>query len=143
MSDFICKETSDSVIYPVGPMPADKAPFDPSLRGVALLKAIYNFIFTHQEQWYQQNWKRTVNTKDNQYTCGTAFCFGGWMVYVCGTDYLSIENRGVALFGLHRMDVDWLFQAYRTLDEIHHFVKTKIQGYDEDGLLHEEAALIP
>lgn len=123
--------------WPVLPMDADRAPFDPSLRGLPLLKALYNFIFTNQEQWKQDAWFSKYEK------CGTAFCFGGWMATICGTKYplstsidcsaIGIPPLGVELLCLSEYDVNYLFSSIRDLNEIYHFVETKLLGYDGKG----------
>ncbi len=116
--------------WPKRPMLKKLAPYDPKLRGVPLLVANYNFIFAHPEQWRQDDWSRPVHCKieGNETFCGTAFCFAGWIAYICGVGSdAGIAERARYLLGLSVYDSSWLFAGDRDLREIHHFVKTKLQ----------------
>ena len=101
---------------------------------IANLKAVLQQIEDHPETWNQGGWH-----------CNTSHCVGGWAQVMSGkeedSDYVVIHAR--KWLSLSETEAKYLFNAYRTLDQIRTFVKQAedcvngnefpYYGYDRNG----------
>ncbi len=97
------------------------------LKGVELARAAINQILDHPESWDQRHWH-----------CGTTHCFAGWCQVLAGkrANNDSCQSEVNELLGLNSADSHWAFSPYRTIGELHGFVKALIAGeagFDRDG----------
>lgn len=97
------------------------------LRGTELLRAVVNHIISHPETWDQSQWH-----------CGTTHCVAGHAQIMGGRPpfIISCYKDAKAVLGITSFEADWLFDAPRTLLEIHAFADIKLRGeryFDESG----------
>ena len=106
------------------------------LRGPALLATAVNRILAHPETWDQRHWH-----------CGTTHCVAGHCQIIgLGHENESAGSEARELLGISASDANWLFDARRTLPEIHGFAAALLDGdagYDRAGYNRDGKALEP
>lgn len=119
---------------------------------VALIVTL-DFIHDNPERHDQDVWMMDEEDWKNPHSCGTSACVAGWGALFAGyrpvrdngymvslpdsEDTIPVPFAAADVFGLDSETADWLFEAYRTTDELEYVRQTlRAGGTVQDAILN-------